>query len=36
MKKFKIEIRETLSKIFEVEADSCEGARQIVSDNYTT
>ena len=34
MKKYKIEITETLKKIVEVEAESAAAARQIVKDRY--
>ena len=34
MKKYKIEITETLKKIIEVEAESAQAARQIVKDRY--
>ena len=34
MKKYKVEITETLKKIVEVEAESAAAARQIVEDNY--
>ena len=34
MKKYKVEITETLKKIVEVEAESAQAARQIVKDRY--
>jgi len=34
MKTFKIEVKETLSRIIEVEADSIESAFSIVQDKY--
>ena len=34
MKKYKVEITETLKKIVEVEAESVAAARQIVKDRY--
>ena len=34
MKKYKVEITETLKKIVEVEAESAQAARQIVEDRY--